>query len=58
VIEYYVFLAMNNVTLRNSKYFGIRLYDDSNLTHTSVSFSGNPSGNVYNFDTGEVSGSL
>lgn len=57
-VEYNAALSMNNVTLRNSKYYGIGLHDDSIITHNNVSFSGNPSGNVYNFDTGEVSGSL
>jgi hypothetical protein len=57
-VEYNAALSMNNVTLRYSIYYGIGLHDDSIITHNNVSFSGNPSGNVYNFDTGEVSGSL
>ena len=58
VLEYSSKLIMNNVTLRNSRYYGIGIHDDSMITHTDVSFSGNPSGNVYNFDSGEVSGGL
>jgi hypothetical protein len=58
VLEYSSKLIMNNVTLRNSRYYGIGIHDDSMITHSDVSFSGNPSGNVYNFDSGEVSGGL
>ena len=58
VLEYSSKLIMNNVTLRNSRYYGIGIHDDSMITHSNVSFSGNPSGNVYNFDSGEVSGGL
>lgn len=58
VLEYSSKLIMNNVTLRNSRYYGIGIHDDSMITHSDVSFSGNPLGNVYNFDSGEVSGGL
>ncbi|HPG33561.1 MAG: DUF5018 domain-containing protein [Lentimicrobiaceae bacterium] len=58
VLEYSSKLIMSNVTIDNSRYYGIGLHDDSMITHTNVTFSGNPSGNVYNFDTDEVSSGL
>ncbi|MDD4645470.1 MAG: DUF5018 domain-containing protein [Bacteroidales bacterium] len=48
-------LAISNTTIRNSAKYGFITYDSNTVTASSVIFSACALGNIYNWDTGEVS---
>jgi len=51
-------LAISNCTIRNSSNYGFIVYDSSEITASNVVFSNCAGGNVYNWDTGDVSDNL
>jgi hypothetical protein len=51
-------LTISNCTIRNSSNYGFIVYDTSEITASNVVFNNCAGGNVYNWDTGEVSDNL
>ena len=45
---------MTNVLIKDSDAYGIKMNDESNITHSNVTFDNCASGNVYNTSTDEV----
>lgn len=57
-IDCYGKLAISNCIIRNSSNYGFIIYDSSEITASNVVFNNCAGGNVYNWDTGEVSDNL